>query len=129
MSNPLQLVVPETAQIHIHFGPATVVPGSHAAISDIGSAPLLRRHPLLLASAAILLFGSGYVVRGMTAQPAAAETSLPRPVALPPPPLLSSPRRDELSPALRIPARPPVASQTPGTPPSLVAPRSPFGLD
>ena len=129
MSNPLQLIVPETAQIHIHFGPDAVGPGRHAAISDIGCAPLFRRHPLLLASAAILLFGSGYVVRGMTAQPAAAETSLPRPVALPPPPLLSSPGRDGLSPALRIPARPPVAGQPPDSLPLPSVPRSPFGLD
>ena len=129
MSSHLQLIVPETAQIHIHFGPDGVVPGSHAAITDIGPVPLLRRHPLLLASVAILLFGSGYVVRGMTAQPAAAETSVPRPVASPSLPLLPSPGRDDLSPALRIPARPPVAGQPPDSLPLPSVPRSPFGLD
>jgi hypothetical protein len=136
MTVPLQLAIPETAQVHIHFC-------APPALADAVAVPQPRRHPLLLAATAILLFGGGYVVRGMTTTPAVA--AIPRtPIAMPLPPTFDLLAPGALPVVPQTPAglsappaapRTPTTSATPAAPPTPAAsvapgaPRSPFGLD
>ena len=123
MTLPLHLAIPETTQIHIHFGTPAAAPAADAA-------PAFRRHPLLLTAAAVLLFGGGYLVRGLTTLPAAAETATRGTVVMPSLPSSPSPGQDDPRPVVRAFNQPPNTRQVPGTPPpSPAAPRSPFGLD
>lgn len=94
MSSPLQLTVPDGAQIHIHLGapvqPAALPPPASptSPVPAEGS----KRHPLRLAVAALLLFGAGYGLRSVSAPPAIAQDrlatlpALPSPSGLPDPP-------------------------------------------
>ena len=146
MNAPLQLSIPESAQVHIHCGP---LPGfAGPTVAPAGAGPEQpRRHKLRLAAAAALLFGGGYFAHGFTAPPvvaslpALAATDLPLPPAGAQqwPPALPAPRApagryfDPGPPPL---LRPPLASAAPTapsrqapTPGAAVAPRSPFGLD
>ena len=123
MTLPLHLAIPETTQVHIYFGTPGATPAADAA-------PTFRRHPLLLTAAAALLFGGGYFVRGMTTQPAVAETAIRGTVVMPSLPFSPSPGQDDPRPAVRAFNQPPNTRQVPVAPsPSPAAPRSPFGLD
>lgn len=137
MNAPMQLSIPENAQIHIHFGSAPGLAGACFADAAPVSPP---RHTLRLAVAAVLLFGGGYFARGITAQ--SAGTDIPRPPvamrlplipgSLPPGALPIFPQTPSSLPALGgatprsstafAPPAGPTASVTPGG-------RSPFGLD
>ena len=137
MNAPLQLSIPESAQVHIHFGPLPGFAGPTIAPAGAGLEQP-RRHKLRLAAAAALLFGGGYFAHGFTAPPvvaslpALAATDLPLPPAgaRPWPSGLTAPRAPAGGPPL---PRPPLASAAPTTPlrqaPTPGAPRSSFGLD
>ena len=143
MNAPMQLSIPENAQIHIHFGSA---PGLASACFADAATVSPPRHTLRLAVAAVLLFGGGYFARGITAQ--SAGTDIPRPPvamrlplipgSLPPGALPIFPQTPSSLPALggatpRSPTAfaPPAGPTGPPAPTASVTPggRSPFGLD
>ena len=84
MSVPLQLSVPEGAHVQIHIVPAgqtLSLPGPIASIPAVLPRPPKRR-PLRLATAAMLVFGAGYVARSLVtpdanAQPGTASLAAP----------------------------------------------------
>ena len=139
MNAPMQLSIPENAQIHIHFGSAPGLAG--ACFPDADAAPVSPpRHTLRLAVAAVLLFGGGYFARGITAQ--SAGTEIPRPPvamrlplppgSLPPGALPTVPQTPSSLPALGgSTPRSPTAFAPPAGPTASLTPggRSPFGLD
>jgi len=75
MSSPLQLSVPDGAQIHIHFGPP-LQPGGlpPPAAATVPEPPRIR--PLRLGIAALLVFGAGYGLRGLSSPSANAQDQL-----------------------------------------------------
>ena len=91
MSSPLQLSVPDGAQIHIHFG-APSQPASTAAPADhLSPAPKQpeKRRPLRLGVAALLVFGAGYGVRSLSTPSANAQDQVA--TSLPPAPIPALP--------------------------------------
>ena len=75
MSSPLQLSIPDGAQIHIHFGPQLQLKGLPSPAAPTVSEPPKTR-PLRLGIAALLVFGAGYGLRGLSAPPANAQDQL-----------------------------------------------------
>lgn len=86
MSTPLQLSVPEGAQIHIHLGPHAQLAGPSRLADACApeAATALKRRPLRLAATALLLFGGGYVARGISTPDANAQRPLVSSLGLPP---------------------------------------------
>jgi len=93
MSSPLQLSVPDGAQIHIHLGAPLQLAATAASAEPCGplSAAAPKRRPLRLAVAALLLFGAGYGLRSISAPPANAQNGGATSLALPPFPALPDP--------------------------------------
>ena len=86
MSSPLQLSVPDSAQIHIHLGALVQSLGAAAPAEACGLVPAEapKRRPLRLAVAAMVLFGSGYGLRSISAPPANAQNQVATSLTLPP---------------------------------------------
>lgn len=86
MSSPLQLSVPDGAQIHIHLGAPLPPAGAVVPTAPTGLLPAEapRHRPLRLAVAALLLFGAGYGVRSSSAPPANAQNQVATSLAMPP---------------------------------------------
>ena len=93
MSSPLQLSVPDGAQIHIHLGAPLQLAGAAAPADPYGLVPAEapKRRPLRLAVAALLLFGAGYGLRSISAPSANAQDQVATSLALPPSPALPDP--------------------------------------
>jgi hypothetical protein len=129
MDTPLAFTVPQSAQIHIHVGNAAPLP----CVRGDGSLDAPRRKPLHAAALALLLFGSGYAVHGLTTSRASAEGDQPGRISLPvlpdPPagtandarqvaPSLG-PGRASLAPNIRLTPPHPYAPGMPAPPPSV----------
>ena len=87
MSNPLQLTVPEGAQVNIHIGSLAQLagPGVSAEPHVVPQlAETTKRHRLRLALAALLVFGGGYVTRSVSTPDANAQGPQTASLGLPP---------------------------------------------
>jgi hypothetical protein len=153
MTQPLQIALPDNAQVNIYLGGAPAALSGAAEPID-AAIPLPRRRPFRLAVLGALLIGLGYFAHGLVAGDAAAEAerataSQLRVMPLPPPLASASPSEGGLtSPNIRVtPPRPfgspgaaipPAAlsgspppsisnAAPPGAPPAIA--RSPFGLN
>lgn len=106
MSSPLQLSVPEGAQIHIHIGALVQPPGQAVPAEARGLVPAeaARRRPLRLGAAALLVFGAGYGLRSVSAPPANAQNQLTTSLAVPSIPLSDLPADAVLGPATGLPS-------------------------
>lgn len=133
MSSSLQLSVPDGAQIHIHLGAPLQLAGTTAPAEPRGLVPAEapKRRPLRLAVAAMVLFGSGYGLRSLSAPPANAQNQVATSLApVPFPTLPDSPASVVLGSAPGLPSSihvnplplPPgmLASQVPGQYPGQV---------
>ena len=86
MSNPLQLSVPEGAQVHIHIGSLAQIAGPGGSADPNGvprPAEVPKRNHLRLTLAALLVFGGGYVTRGVSTPDAKAQGPLATSLGLP----------------------------------------------
>lgn len=96
MLTPLQLSVPESAQVHIHLAPPSpfgVPLGSAGPDATRQPVEPMKRHSLRLALAALLAFGGGYMARSLSTPnanaqgPSTASLGLPPPLATAEPPV------------------------------------------
>lgn len=150
VTEPVQLSIPEHAQINIYVTPAA--PPGHppaAAPEDVQTGKPAR--PLRRVAVGLLLFGLGFGVHGLIGLPASAESDQPSPAdypVMPAPPgspsSLSGPRQGAaLAPGIRVtPPQPPGSPAGGPSPPASIgrpvaptpyapapAARSPFGLN
>lgn len=126
MITPLQLTVPEGAQVHIHLGSLAQLAGGIDGPLPLHGAPVVTRvaetaerpkhHPLRLAMAGLLLFGTGYAARTFTAANAVAQGPQATSLYLPPAPAFPGPPPSALL-GSAVPALPPGIRATPPTPP------------
>ena len=133
MNAPLQLSVPENAQVHIHIGSAGhfTGPAFHGVAAHAEAVAQQSRPKLLLTLAAMGLFGLGYVVHGVISPPAAATSTTRDGLAHLTPPFGPSnqgapgPLTPTLDPRLAAPLPPTIQMQRPAAPSTPTLPPNP----